>query len=122
MKKILTTFIASVSALLFAAPAALAQSLPTPDLSVWNSAQMKPVQQFANITIGVIFGLAVVYGVTMVAWYGIKLQGSGSDPIKSQEAKNGLKSTLVGVGITLGAIFIIGIVLYVLGVVGIKTS
>jgi len=122
MKKILTTFIASVSALLFAAPAALAQSLPTPDLSVWNSAQMKPVQQFANIAIGVIFGLAVVYGVIMVSWYGIKLQGSGSDPIKSQEAKNGLKSTLVGVGITLAATFIIGLVLYVLGVIGIKTS
>jgi hypothetical protein len=122
MKKFILSLIASISALLFAAPAALAQSLPTPDLSVWNSAQMKPVQQFANIAVGVIFGLAVVYGVIMVSWYGIKLQGSGSDPIKSQEAKNGLKSTLVGVGITLAATFIIGLVLYVLGVIGIKTS
>lgn len=83
---------------------------------------MKPVQQFANIAVGAIFGLAVAYGVVMVAWYGIKLQGSGSDPIKSQEAKNGLKSTLVGVLITLTAIFVIGLVLYVLGVVGIKTA
>jgi hypothetical protein len=122
MKKILPTFVATISALLLAAPTAFAQSLPTPDMSVWNSAQMKPVQQFANIAVGVVFGLAVVYGVVMVAWYGIKLQGSGSDPIKSQDAKNGLKSTIIGVLITLGAIFIIGLVLYVLGVVGIKTS
>ena len=92
MKKPFATLLASISTLLLAAPIALAQSLPTPDLSVWNSAQMKPVQQFANIAIGVIFGLAVVYAVIMVAWYGIKLQHSGSDPIKSQEAKNGLKS------------------------------
>ena len=42
--------------------------------------------------------------------------------IKSQEAKNGLKSTLVGVGITLGATFIIGLVLYILTATGIKTS
>ena len=122
MKKTLTSFVASISALLLWAPAAFAQSLPSPDLSVWNSAQMKPVQQFANIAIGVIFGLAVLYAVIMVAWYGIKLQSSGSDPIKSQEAKNGLKSTVIGVGITFAAIFIIGLIMYVLGVIGIKTS
>ena len=122
MKKVILSFLTSISALLLLAPVAFAQSLPTPDMSLWNSAQMKPVQQFANIAIGVVFGLAVVYGVIMVAWYGIRLQGSGSDPIKSQEAKNGLKSTLVGVGITLGATFIIGLVLYILTATGIKTS
>jgi len=122
MKKNLVSLLAGIAALLLAAPAALAQSLPSPDLSLWDSAQMKPVQQFADIAIGVIFGLAVFYGVVMVAWYGIKLQGSGSDPIKSQEAKNGLKSTLIGVGITLTATFVIGLILYVLGIVGIKTS
>jgi hypothetical protein len=83
---------------------------------------MKPVRDFANIGIGVIFGIAVVYAVIMVAWYGVKLQSSGSDPIKSQEAKAGLKSTVVGVGITFAAIFIIGLILYVLGLVGIKSN
>lgn len=83
---------------------------------------MKPIRDFANITIGVILGIAVLYAVVMIAWYGIKLQSSGSDMIKSQEAKNGLKATVVGVSITFAAIFIIGIILYVLGLVGIKAS
>ena len=120
MKKILSVSIAALSSFFMAASMVLAQTLPTPDLSVWESDKMKPVRDFANIGIGVIFGIAVLYAVIMVAWYGIKLQSSGSDPIKSQEAKNGLKSTLVGVGITFCAIFIIGIILYVLGLVGLK--
>jgi amino acid transporter len=122
MKKTLTSFLAGISALLLWAPMALAQTLPSPDLSVWNSGQMKPVRDFANIAIGVIFGVAVLYAVIMVAYYGIKLQSSGSDPIKSQEAKNGLKSTVVGIGITFAAIFIIGLILYVLGIIGIKNT
>ena len=99
---------------------ALAQDLPTPDMSVWQSDKMKPVRDFANIGIGVIFGIAVIYAVMMIAWYGIKLQAAGGDPIKSQEAKHGLKATVVGVGITFAAIFIVGLILYVLGLVGIK--
>lgn len=122
MKKILKLSFASISSFLLSASIALAQELPKPDMSVWNSDKMKPVRDFANIGIGVIFGLAVLYAVIMVAWYGIKLQHSGHDPIKSQEAKAGLKSTVVGVGITFAAIFIIGIILYVLGIIGIKTS
>ena len=102
--------------------AVFAQALPTPDLSVWNSSNMQPVRQFANITIGVIFGLAVLYAVVMIAWYGIKLQSSGNDLMKSQEAKAGLKSTIIGVITTFGAIFVIGLIMYVLGLVGIKNT
>lgn len=120
MKKFLSVSLASLSSFFLATSIALAQELPKPDLSVWQSDKMKPIRDFANISIGVIFGIAVLYAVIMVAWYGIKLQSSGSDPIKSQEAKNGLKSTVVGVGITFAAIFIIGLILYVLGLVGIK--
>ena len=83
---------------------------------------MQPVRQFANITIGVIFGLAVLYAVVMIAWYGIKLQSSGNDLMKSQEAKAGLKSTIIGVITTFGAIFVIGLIMYVLGLVGIKNT
>lgn len=122
MRKIFATFVASVSSFFLAASIALAQELPQADMSVWNSDKMKPVRDFANIAIGIIFGLAVLYAVIMVSWYGIKLQHSGHDPIKSQEAKNGLKSAVVGVGITFAAIFIIGLILYVLGLVGLKSS
>ncbi len=101
---------------------ASAQALPTPDLSVWNSANMKPVRDFANLTVGVIFGVATLVGVVMIAFYGLKLQSSGSDLMKSQEAKSGLKATLVGLFITFMAVFIVGIILYALTTVGIKTS
>lgn len=122
MKKIFATLAAIVTSFFLTAYTALAQELPKPDLSVWNSSQMKPIRDFANIGIGVIFGIAVLYAVIMVAWYGIRLQHSGHDPIKSQEAKNGLKSTVTGVSISFAAIFIIGIILYVLGIIGIKSS
>ncbi len=120
MKKIITTSMSAIITFFLGASIAFAQELPKPDLSVWNSDKMKPIRDFANISIGIILGVAVLYAVIMVAWYGIKLQSSGSDPIKSQEAKNGLKSTVVGVGITFAAIFIIGLILYVLGLIGIK--
>lgn len=120
MKKTISSIITSISTFFIITSTAFAQELPKPDLSVWQSDKMKPVRDFANITIGIIFGVAVLYAVIMIAWYGIKLQGSGSDMIKSQEAKNGLKGTVMGVGITFGAIFVIGIILYVLGLVGIK--
>jgi len=122
MKKFITPIITIVSSLFLQIPQALAQELPKPDLSVWNSDKMKPIHDFANIGIGVIFGVAVLYAVIMVAWYGIKLQSSASDPIKSKEAKDGLKSTVSGVSITFAAIFIIGIILYVLGIIGIKQT
>lgn len=120
MKKILSSLAASLTSFFVLASTALAQELPKPDMSVWQSDKMKPVRDFANITIGIIFGIAVLYAVVMIAWYGIKLQSSGSDPMKTQEAKNGLKGTIMGVGITFGAIFVIGLILYVLGLVGIK--
>lgn len=121
MKKLISIVLASITSFYIKVSIALgADELPKPDLAVWNSDKMKPIRDLANISIGVIFGVAVLYAVVMVAWYGIKLQSSGSDPIKSQEAKNGLKSTVVGVGITFGAIFIIGLILYVLGLIGIK--
>lgn len=120
MKKLISSLLTSITSFFVLASTALAQELPKPDLSVWQSDKMKPVRDFANIAIGVIFGIAVLYAVIMIAWYGIKLQSSGSDPIKSQEAKNGLKGTIMGVGITFGAIFVIGLILYVLGLVGIK--
>lgn len=110
----------SITSFLVLTSTAFAQELPKPDLSVWQSDKMKPVRDFANITIGIIFGIAVLYAVIMIAWYGIKLQSSGSDPMKTQEAKNGLKGTVMGVGITFAAIFVIGLILYVLGLVGIK--
>jgi len=122
MKKIISTVIGIFTALFFSIPVALAQDLPTPDMSVWQSDKMKPVRDFANIGIGVIFGIAVIYAVIMIAWYGIKLQSAGGDPIKSQEAKHGLKATVVGVAITFAAIFIVGLILYVLGLVGIKSN
>lgn len=122
MKKYITSAITAISTFFLWTTVVLAQELPKPDLSVWNSDKMKPIRDFANIGIGVIFGIAVLYAVVMVAWYGIKLQSSASDPIKSQEAKAGLKSTVVGVGITFAAIFIIGLILYVLGLIGIKES
>jgi len=123
MKKLFTTVIGTLTALFFSIPVALAaDNLPTPDMSVWQSDKMKPVRDFANIGIGVIFGIAVIYAVIMIAWYGIKLQSAGGDPLKSQDAKNGLKATVVGVGITFAAIFIVGIILYVLGLVGIKSN
>lgn len=122
MKKIITLILATISTFFITAQVALAQELPRPDLSVWNSDKMTPIRNFANIGIGVIFGIAVLYAVIMVAWYGIKLQSSASDPIKSHEAKAGLKSTVVGIGITFAAIFIIGLILYVLGLIGIKEN
>lgn len=122
MKKLITSLLTSISTFFITAHIALAQELPRPDLSVWNSDKMTPVRNFANIGIGVIFGIAVLYAVIMVAWYGIKLQSSASDPIKSHEAKAGLKSTVVGIGITFAAIFIIGLILYVLGLIGIKEN
>lgn len=122
MKKYIISITASIYSFFIWATVAFAQELPRPDLSVWNSDKMKPIRDFANIGIGVIFGIAVLYAVVMVAWYGIKLQSSASDPIKSQEAKAGLKSTVVGVGITFAAIFIIGIILYVLGLIGIREN
>ncbi len=122
MKKVFATVFASIYTFFLGSYIALAQELPKPDLTVWNSDKMKPVRDFANISIGIIFGIAVLYAVIMVAYYGIKLQSSASDPIKSHEAKAGLKSTVTGVGITFAAIFIIGIILYVLGLVGIKEA
>ena len=120
MKKLTSSLITSLTSFIVLASTAFAQELPKPDLSVWQSDKMKPVRDFANIAIGIIFGIAVLYAVVMIAWYGIKLQSSGSDPMKTQEAKNGLKGTIMGVGITFGAIFVIGLILYVLGLVGIK--
>ncbi len=122
MKKLLASVATSISTLFLSASIALADELPKPDMSVWNSDKMKPIRDFANIGIGILFGIAVLYAVIMVAWFGIKLQSSGSDPIKSQEAKAGLKSTVVGVSITFAAIFIIGLILYILGIVGIKSN
>lgn len=122
MKKLLASIVTSISTLFLSASIALADELPKPDMSVWNSDKMKPIRDFANIGIGILFGIAVLYAVIMVAWFGIKLQSSGSDPIKSQEAKAGLKSTVVGVSITFAAIFIIGLILYILGLVGIKSN
>lgn len=124
MKKFFTVLASSISTLFLKASIALAQeqNLPKPDMSVWSSDRMKPVRDFANITIGIIFGIAVLYAVIMIAWYGIKLQSSGSDPIKTQEAKHGLKGTIVGISITFAAIFIIGIILYVLGLVGLSST
>jgi hypothetical protein len=122
MKKFLSAFIGSISMFFLGGSIALAQELPKADLSVWNSDKMKPIHDFANIAIGIIFGLAVLYAVIMIAFYGIKLQGSGSDLIKSQEAKAGLKSTVTGIIITFCAIFVIGIILYVLGIIGIKAA
>ncbi len=115
-----TKALGTITAFFFSASIAFAQDVPKADLSVWNSTQMQPVHQFANIAIGIVFGIAVLYAVIMIAYYGIKLQGSGSDLIKSQEAKAGLKSTVVGIIITFSAIFVIGIILYVLGLIGIK--
>lgn len=120
MKKLISFLVTPVISFVVLTSTALAQELPKPDLSVWQSDKMKPVRDFANIAIGIIFGIAVLYAVIMIAWYGIKLQSSGSDPMKTQEAKNGLKGTIMGVGITFGAIFVIGLILYVLGLVGIK--
>ena len=122
MKKRITIILASLYTFFFWTLPAFALDMPKPDLSVWQSDNMKPVRDFANITIGVIFGVAVLYAVVMIAWYGIKLQSSGSDLIKSQEAKNGLKATVVGVIITFCSIFIIGLILYALGLVGIKAN
>ncbi len=120
MKKLITSLFSTIFLFFASMAAASADDLPKPDLSVWQSDKMKPVRDFANISIGVIFGVAVLYAVIMVAYYGIKLQSSASDPIKSHEAKAGLKSTVVGIGITFASIFIIGLILYVLGLVGIK--
>lgn len=123
MKKFITSIVTTISVFFFGVSTALADDLlPKPDLSVWQSDKMKPVRDFANIGIGVVFGIAVLYAVVMIAWYGIKLQSAGGDPIKSQEAKHGLKATVVGVGITFAAIFIVGLILYVLGLVGIKEN
>ena len=120
MKKYISSIVSGIVMFFLGASVALAQELPTPDLSVWQSDKMKPVRDFANIGIGVIFGVAVLYSVIMIAWYGIKLQAAGGDPLKSQEAKHGLKATIVGIGITFSAIFIIGLILYVLGLIGVK--
>ena len=120
MKKYIASIVSGIVMFFLGASVALAQDLPTPDLSVWQSDKMKPVRDFANIGIGVIFGVAVLYSVIMIAWYGIKLQAAGGDPLKSQEAKHGLKATIVGIGITFSAIFIIGLILYVLGLIGVK--
>jgi len=120
MKKLIISTVTAIYTFFFGISIALAQELPKPDMSVWQSDQMKPVRDFANIAVGIIFGLAILYSVIMIAWYGIKLQSAGGDPLKSQEAKQGLKATIIGVGITFGAIFIIGLILYILGIVGIK--
>lgn len=120
MRKIITVVASSIYTFFIGAAVALAAvDLPKPDMSVWQSDKMKPIRDFANIGIGVVLGIAVLYAVIMVAWYGIKLQSSASDPIKSHEAKAGLKSTVVGIGITFASIFIIGLILYVLGLIGI---
>jgi hypothetical protein len=122
MKKLLATLVTTISTFFLKTYVVLAAEdlLPKPDLSVWQSDKMKPVRDFANIAIGIIFGVAVLYAVIMIAWYGIKLQSSGSDPMKNQDAKQGLKGTIMGIGITFGAIFVIGLILYILGLVGIK--
>jgi hypothetical protein len=122
MKKYIASIVSGIVMFFLGASVALAQELPTPDLSVWQSDKMKPVRDFANIGIGVIFGVAVLYSVIMIAWYGIKLQAAGGDPLKSQDAKHGLKATIVGIGITFSAIFIIGLILYVLGLIGVKAN
>ena len=121
MKKLNLVF-TTITSFFVTASLALAQDVPKADLSVWNSTQMQPVHQFASIAIGVIFGLAVLYAVIMIAYYGIKLQGSGADLIKSQEAKAGLKSTVIGIIISFSAIFVVGIILYVLGLIGVKAA
>lgn len=120
MRKTITLVVSSIYTFFIGVSVSLAAvDLPKPDMSVWQSDKMKPIRDFANIGIGVVLGIAVLYAVIMVAWYGIKLQSSASDPIKSHEAKAGLKSTVVGVGITFASIFIIGLILYVLGLIGI---
>ncbi len=120
MKKFIISLVSFISTFFIKISLAYADDLPKPDMSVWNSDKMKPVRDFANIAIGIILGVAVLYAVIMIAWYGIKLQSAGGDPLKSQEAKHGLKATVVGVGITFAAIFIVGLILYVLGIAGIK--
>ena len=120
MKKILSSVVTSITSFLVIASTAIAQELPKPDMSVWQSDKMKPVRDFANIAICIIVVIAGLYAVIMIDGYGIKLHTSGSDPMKNKEAKNGLKGTIMGVGITFGAIFVIGLILYVLGLVGIK--
>ena len=122
MKKYIIPIITLISTFFLRASIALADELPKPDLSVWNSENMKPARDFANMAIGVILGIAVIYAVVMIAWYGIKLQSAGGDLIRSQEAKNGLKGTIIGVVTTFSAIFVIGLILYALGLVGIKAS
>ncbi len=119
-KKILVA-VATLSVMFFLGTSAVfAQELPKADLSVWNSANMKPVRDFANITIGVIFGIATLWAVVMIAWYGVKLQSSGNDLIKSQEAKAGLKSTLIGVITTFAAVSVIGLIMFILTQIGVK--
>lgn len=122
MKKTILWLSTMITSLFVKISVVYADELPTPDMSVWNSDKMKPIRDFANIGIGIILGLAVLYSVIMIAWYGIKLQSAGGDPLKSQEAKHGLKATVVGVGITFAAIFIVGLILYVLGIAGIKSK
>ncbi len=122
MKKTFAIILSSIALFFLWAPFVLAQELPQPDMSVWNSEKLQPVRAAANIIIGVVLGITVLYGVIRTAWYGIRLQSAGGDPIKSQEAKQGLKSTLTGVIISFGAIFVIGIILYVLGIIGLKNS
>jgi hypothetical protein len=62
--------------------------------------------------------------MALLWWHGTALNSRAQAQIRlnPRTPKTGLKSTIIGVLITLGAIFIIGLVLYVLGVVGIKTS
>lgn len=122
MKRIFTVIFSSIALLLLSASVVLAQELPQPDLSVWNSEKLQPVRAAANIIIGVVLGLTVLYGVIRTAWFGIKLQSAGGDPLRSQEAKQGLKSTMIGVIISFCAIFVIGIILYVLGIIGLKSA
>ncbi len=120
MKKTLALVVGSIYTFLWGISIALAQTMPKPDMSVWESDKMKPIRDFANITIGIILGIAVLYGVIMVAYYGIELQTSGSNLIKSQEAKSGLKATVVGFSLTVTALFSSGWSLYVLGLTGLK--
>ena len=73
-----------------------------------------------NITLGIVLGIALIWGAYRIIASGMLLQSAGDDLGKRALAKESLKNAIVGLAISLAAISVVGILAKVLGVVGLS--
>lgn len=91
---------------------------PEADFSVFTSSEFEPVRRLGAIVIGILLGIAVLLSLIFIIINAIKLQGSGSNPMKQDEAKKGMFYSVIGLAVALGASVIVGIVVFAANTAG----